>query len=492
MAARGQTSFDVRVGKVETIHRQSGVRYRVRWIVGGHRQSRTFTTRALADSRRSELMSAARRGEPFDVESGLPGAEAANAGSGTSWWDWVLRYVDLKWPTLSPNSRRSLVEALIDSTMAMLGPGRGRPSDRDLRSAMWQWAFHTPRRAAGRPPEELAGAVAWLSKNTRPLREISDAAVARSVLQVLATRKDGTPAAATTVVRKRAVLYNVLELAVEQDLLPTNPLDRIKWKPPKVNHVCDPRSAVNPTQARALLAAVGNLADPDDPDRRKRALAARGRRLVAFFGCMYYAALRPSEALALTVDDLDLPDAGDLDGDGWGQLVLSRSNAEVSATWTDTGRREPRQLKHRATGHVRPVPCPPPLVAILRDHLATHGHAPDGRLFVGSHGGHLTTETYNQIWDSARTKALTPAEAASGLAARPYDLRHSAVSTWLASGVDSVQVAEWAGHSIAVLHRVYAHVLPGRSAAARRQIEVVLGLPSKAPSRPERRLPSTR
>ena len=476
MAARGQTSYDVRVWKVETISRQSGVRYRLRWIITGHRHSRTFATRALADSRRSELMSAARRGEPFDVETGLPVSELAAAATATSWWGWVLRYVDLKWPTLSPNSRRSLVEALIDATMAMLIPGRGRPSDQDLRSAMWQWAFHAPRRAAGGPPDDRAAAVAWLAKNTRPLREITEAAVARNVLQTLASRQDGKPAAATTVVRKRAVLYNVLELAVEQELLLTNPLDRIKWKPPKVNYVCDPRSVVNPTQARALLAAVANLAHPDDPDRSKRRLAARGRRLVAFYGCMYYAALRPSEALALTVDDLGLPEENDPDSDGWGQLYLSRSNAEVSATWTDTGRREPRQLKHRAQGHIRPVPCPPPLVVLLRAHLAARVCAPDGRLFVGPHGGHLTTETYSQIWDAARVKALTPAEVASGLAARPYDLRHTAVSTWLAGGVDSVQVAEWAGHSIAVLHRVYAHVLPGRSAAARRQIETVLGL----------------
>ncbi len=137
-----------------------------------------------------------------------------------------------------------------------------------------------------------------------------------------------------------------------------------------------PRSVVNPTQARARLDAVAHLADPDDPDRRQPALAACARRLVAFFGCMHFAALRPSEALTLTVDDLELPDPDDPDGDGWGHLFLSRSNAEVSATSTDTGRREPRQLKHRATGHVRPVPCPSPLVAILREHRALRAPLP--------------------------------------------------------------------------------------------------------------------
>ena len=98
---------------------------------------------------------------------------------------------------------------------------------------MWQWAFRSSRRATGDPPRDLALALDWLAKNTRPLRDIGDAAVARGVLQALATRKDGTPAAATTIARKRAVLYNVLELAVEHDHFPANPLDRIKWRPPR-------------------------------------------------------------------------------------------------------------------------------------------------------------------------------------------------------------------------------------------------------------------
>jgi integrase len=67
---------------------------------------------------------------------------------------------------------------------------------------------------------------------------------------------------------------------------------------------------------------------------------------------------------------------------------------------------------------------------------------------------------YNGGWFRARERALSLAEQASPLAARPYDLRHTAVSGWLASVVDSAVVA-WAGHSVAVLHRVYAHVVQG-------------------------------
>ena len=72
-------------------------------------------------------------------------------------------------------------------------------------------------------------------------------------------------------------------------------------------------------------------------------------------------------------------------------------------------------------------------------------------------------------------QALTVAEAASPLAGRPYDLRHAAVSTWLNAGVPSTQVAEWAGHSLAVLLQIYAKCMAGQEDAARRRIAAALG-----------------
>jgi hypothetical protein len=43
------------------------------------------------------------------------------------------------------------------------------------------------------------------------------------------------------------------------------------------------------------------------------------------------------------------------------------------------------------------------------------------------------------------------------LARRPYDLRHACLSTWLNGGVPPTQVAEWAGHGVDVLLRIYAN-----------------------------------
>ena len=67
---------------------------------------------------------------------------------------------------------------------------------------------------------------------------------------------------------------------------------------------------------------------------------------------------------------------------------------------------------------------------------------------------------------------------ASPLARRPYDLRHAAVSTWLNAGVPPTQVAEWAGHSVAVLLQIYAKCLAGQEDVARQRIAQALGSPA--------------
>lgn len=83
------------------------------------------------------------------------------------------------------------------------------------------------------------------------------------------------------------------------------------------------------------------------------------------------------------------------------------------------------------------------------------------------------------MWDKARRAALTPAEYASPLAKRVYDLRHACVSTWLNGGVQPAQVAEWARHSIAVLLKVYAKCIDGQEQIARRRIEDAPGDPGE-------------
>jgi integrase len=67
-----------------------------------------------------------------------------------------------------------------------------------------------------------------------------------------------------------------------------------------------------------------------------------------------------------------------------------------------------------------------------------------------------------------------PAARAIGLARRPYDLRHSALSTWLNAGVDATEVAERAGNSVEVLLSRCAKCIDGRQEVANRRIEDLL------------------
>jgi integrase len=111
---------------------------------------------------------------------------------------------------------------------------------------------------------------------------------------------------------------------------------------------------------------------------------------------------------------------------------------------------------------------------MLRTHMAEFGTAEDGRLFSNERGGVLGSSTYSRAWEEARGFALTPIQAASPMAGRPYDLRHAALSTWLNAGVDPSDVAERAGNSVEVLLKRYAKCLDGRQDRNNRLIELAL------------------
>jgi integrase len=74
-----------------------------------------------------------------------------------------------------------------------------------------------------------------------------------------------------------------------------------------------------------------------------------------------------------------------------------------------------------------------------------------------------------------RKPAFTPEVLAGPLGATPYSSRHACVSTWLNGGVPAPQVAEWAGHSVEMLLRVYAKCIDGQDEALRRRVMDALG-----------------
>jgi integrase len=426
-------SYDVRIWSIRKRPTKTAS-YEVRWKVAGTLPfSETFRTKALADNFRAQLLRAVQKGEAFETDTGLPDSMAPVKASLT-WYDFARAYTAMKWPHAAPNSRDSTNETMTLVTTQLLDDKPGRPADDVLRRALRGWAFVVQGGDDEPLPVDIANALHWVAKASLPLVTLKNPADIRRVLDSLKLTLSGATAAAETVRRKRAVLFNALAYAVELGELPENPLTLVKWKPPKVTKEVDRRVVVNPRQAGELLAAVSYVGGY----RR-----ARGRRLVALFACMYFGGLRPAEAVALRRQDCTLPVSG------WGSLILEKSRPTVGKRWTGTGSvHDDRGLKNRPANETRVVPIPPRLVRMLRAHIKEFGTAPDGRLFANERGGVVASTTYWRVWDEARYLALTPEQVASPLAARPYDLRHAALSSWLNAGVDPTEVAERAGNSV--------------------------------------------
>jgi hypothetical protein len=147
---------------------------------------------------------------------------------------------------------------------------------------------------------------------------------------------------------------------------------------------------------------------------------------VVFFACLYFAGLRPAEAIELREEaNLDLPA-----DDGRGTLYLRRSAPSVAPSWSGAGRRrDPRPLKHRAREEVRPVPCHPALTRYLHWHIQEFGITPDGRLFHRRARRGPVREHLHAGMAGCALLAFTPSTANSTLARHPYDLRHACLST---------------------------------------------------------------
>ncbi|MFD3946826.1 tyrosine-type recombinase/integrase [Streptomyces sp. NPDC058579] len=454
-------SYTVRIWSIrKRPHRKP---FQLRWQVSTRPHSESFLTAGLAESRRAQFITATRSGEPWDVDSGLPKSMVQKAKD-ISWYQHARNYVEMKWDHSPASTRRNLAEAMATVTLSLVKDTKGMPDHKAVRRALYTWGFNV-NQWKEEPPVDVAEALAWVERKSVPTSALSDRMVVRKALDACARRLDGKTSSGSVIARKRAIFHQSLGLAVDAELLAENPLPAVRWKAPeRVEEEVDPECVPDPAKAAALLASV-------------RRQGARGRHLEPFFGCIYYSAARPGELKGLRLQDCDLP------RQGWGLIRLRESLARSGRSWTDTGEAfDRRGLKHRTRKAVRYVPIPPELVAMLRWHVTLYGTHSDGRLFRTARGGMIQESGYGEVWARAREGVLSPTEQESKLAKRPYDLRHAAVSTWLSSGVEPQLVAQRAGHSTAVLFRVYAKFLKGGDEAANAKISARLNQRPAGPS----------
>jgi integrase len=373
--------------------------------------------------------------------------------------------MDTKWKGLAAKSRETTVDALTGLLFALTADKKGwRPDVREARHTLRRWYLCPSAREPGAetPPPQAARALEWMiSASLTIASTLDDPVTLRAALDAMSTQLNGKRYAPDVIKRRRRVITNFVRFAIEQKEMVNDPFTQIQWTPPRTSTRVDRRRVPNPRQVAELLIAVSYIGTWE---------RCRGRRLVAFFGCMYYAMMRPEEVIGLRGPDCDLPEKG------WGELVFAKARPVAGKQWTDSGElHDDKALKQRADDEPRHVPIPPVLVKMLREHIAAFGLSTDKRIFGNERGTLLSGSTYSRVWQEARALALTPDRYASQLAAEPYDLRHAGVSLGLRSTNDPALIAERAGHSVEVLMARYAWALDDKDKSANKSIEDALG-----------------
>ncbi|MFD1940063.1 hypothetical protein ACFSKW_52265 [Nonomuraea mangrovi] len=169
------TSYKVKFWDIRINTRNDGngkkpriVSHTVRWTVGNREKSSTFKTKGLAESFLSELRQAARNGEAFELESGLP-ASMARAKNARTWYPFAVAYVHAWWPHAAAKSREGMTDALANITPVLTGNLKGRPDSQIIRRALRQYSF-LPEDRRPEPTAEIMQAVKWLESASLPLK----------------------------------------------------------------------------------------------------------------------------------------------------------------------------------------------------------------------------------------------------------------------------------------------------------------------------------
>ena len=189
-------TYNVRIWKTEVYKGAKVTTYKVRWKTGDAPPwKEPFRNSAQAESFRSALVTAARNGEAFRIDTGRPVSWGRQDNS-MSWYDFCISYVDMKWKHSAAKRRATIAWTLVTVMPPMIATTKAAPEPKAMRRALRQWAFNTNRRAEC--PEDAATILKWLSRNTKPVSALSDPDLMRSVLDAAGTLLDGRPASAWT------------------------------------------------------------------------------------------------------------------------------------------------------------------------------------------------------------------------------------------------------------------------------------------------------
>jgi integrase len=141
-----------------------------------------------------------------------------------------------------------------------------------------------------------------------------------------------------------------------------------------------------------------------------------------------------------------------------GRVDLLHAKVKVAETVTELANGERFAGPPKTPAGHRTVAIPPNIVPAIEAHLASVGPGPEALVFPAPEGGYLSRASF-------RKRVWLPALAATGLAFRFHDLRHSALTWAAASGATVAELMHRAGHSSPAAALRYQHATEARDEA---------------------------
>jgi integrase/recombinase XerD len=267
----------------------------------------------------------------------------------------------------------------------------------------------------------------FLEKRKRTVLSARRMDVREFLQQLFSNRVDGRSVGRKLSALRHLYRYLLLDKRIESD--PTLNIESPRqWK-------VLPKSLAQDEIATTLAAPMKSLSDSHKNRKESEALALRDRAMLEL---LYAGALRVSEVVGATLEDLKL-EAGYMlvrgKGDKERIVPLGRPAQDAMGEYLDSGR--PALLAMRAPKAVK--------------NTAAAAQTKNSRLlFVGRGGKRLTRQ---RIW-----QMVGQASAAAGRHASPHMLRHSAATHMVENGADLRTVQTILGHADISTTQVYTHL----------------------------------
>lgn len=439
--------------------------YIVAWKYRGRETQRSFAMKTEAETARVRLIDMINSGGKFNPATGWP--VDWEAGSKTTVAEAAYEWFQSNIGRWEPHTRRSAAEPLANLIIQLRNsrysqlPDSGMTRTRlgvveeispvsAMRGKILDWLATPPDKA--KMPD-------WVKRASLPLRDVTPEHCFKAST-LMALREDGSGTKSLSVqARYRSNCTAFFDWCLDNNLIygvnpwpkPRNTVKRTKKetagrKNAKIKSKDLPSPAIIET-------AIAWLLDSPNPGRRARGIV---------LGLEFYGGLRPGEAVALKIENCDLPDQG------WGTVTVKEARIATTNRWTRTN-----EVVGDPKTEQRITTIPPAFVERLRTFI--NGRQ-NGLVAPNTRGGVLDIGNVNSSFHEACI-------ATAGRAWRQYDLRAARATVHTNAGRAHAQVAAEMGHSVTVLQGVYMRTVESEMFRGLDAVEGVLTAKKKSPAK---------